>query len=50
MASAMSADRENDPDILSMIGASAALHISHIPVPEADRHRPHRPGRRRIRA
>ncbi|MBL8798685.1 MAG: polyribonucleotide nucleotidyltransferase, partial [Planctomycetia bacterium] len=31
MASTLSADRENDPDILSMIGASAALHISHIP-------------------
>ena len=27
----MSADRQNDPDILSMIGASAALHISDIP-------------------
>jgi polyribonucleotide nucleotidyltransferase len=31
MAVVLSADRENDPDILSMIGASAALHISHIP-------------------
>ncbi len=27
----MSADRQNDPDVLSMIGASAALHISDIP-------------------
>lgn len=27
----LSTDRENDPDILAMIGASAALHISHIP-------------------
>ncbi len=27
----LSADRENDPDILAMIGASAALHVSHIP-------------------
>ncbi len=31
MASTLSADRENDPDILCMIGASAALHISPIP-------------------
>ena len=31
MASTLSADRENDPDILSMIGASAALHLSQIP-------------------
>ncbi|MCS6850989.1 MAG: polyribonucleotide nucleotidyltransferase [Gemmataceae bacterium] len=31
MASVLSFDKENDPDILSMIGSSAALHISHIP-------------------
>jgi polyribonucleotide nucleotidyltransferase len=31
MANVMSADRDNDPDVLSMIGASAALHVSHIP-------------------
>ena len=31
MAATMAADRENDPDILAMIGASAALHVSHIP-------------------
>src|SRR5262245_22270002 len=31
MASVRSFDRENDPDILCMIGASAALHVSHIP-------------------
>src|ERR1700733_7502000 len=31
MASTLSADKENDPDILSMIGSSAALHVSHIP-------------------
>lgn len=31
MASTLSADKENDPDMLSMIGASAALHVSHIP-------------------
>jgi len=27
----LSADKENDPDVLSMIGSSAALHVSHIP-------------------
>ncbi len=31
MASTLSFDRENDADILCMIGASAALHVSHIP-------------------
>jgi polyribonucleotide nucleotidyltransferase len=31
MAAVLSADKENDPDILSMIGSSAALHVSHIP-------------------
>jgi polyribonucleotide nucleotidyltransferase len=31
MATTLSADRENDPDVLCMIGASAALHISQIP-------------------
>ena len=31
VASVLSADRENDPDILAMIGASAALSISKIP-------------------
>jgi polyribonucleotide nucleotidyltransferase len=31
MASVLSADKDHDPDILSMIGASAALHISRIP-------------------
>jgi polyribonucleotide nucleotidyltransferase len=31
MSAVLSADKENDPDVLSMIGASAALHISHIP-------------------
>jgi polyribonucleotide nucleotidyltransferase len=31
MASTLSADRENDPDVLCMIGASAALHVSPIP-------------------
>src|SRR5271169_887392 len=31
MASTLSADKDNDPDVLSMIGASAALHVSQIP-------------------
>ena len=31
MATVYSADKENDPDILGMIGASAALHVSNIP-------------------
>ncbi len=31
MAGVLSADKENDPDILAMIGASASLHISKIP-------------------
>jgi polyribonucleotide nucleotidyltransferase len=31
MGAVLSADRENDPDVLCMIGASAALHLSHIP-------------------
>jgi polyribonucleotide nucleotidyltransferase len=31
MSTVLSCDRENDPDILSIIGASAALYISHIP-------------------
>jgi polyribonucleotide nucleotidyltransferase len=31
MAMVLSADRENDPDVLSMIGSSAALHISSLP-------------------
>src|SRR5947209_12314310 len=31
MASVLSADKENDPDVLSMIGASGALHVSPIP-------------------
>src|SRR5208283_4588512 len=31
MASTLSYDRENDPDVLCLIGASAALHVSQIP-------------------
>jgi len=35
MAVVLSADKENDPDVLSMIGGSAALHVSAIPFKEA---------------
>jgi polyribonucleotide nucleotidyltransferase len=31
MGATLSADRDNDPDVLCMIGASAALHVSPIP-------------------
>ena len=31
MSQVLSADEDNDPDILSIVGASAALHISDIP-------------------
>src|SRR5689334_3407090 len=31
MCAVLSADKENDPDVLSMIGSSGALHVSHIP-------------------
>ncbi len=31
MGAVLSADKENDPDVLSIIGASAALHMSPIP-------------------
>jgi len=31
MSAVLSADKENDPDVLSMIGSSAALQVSHIP-------------------
>ncbi|MGA1790631.1 MAG: polyribonucleotide nucleotidyltransferase [bacterium] len=34
IAMALSADQENDPDVLSLIGASCALHISQIPFQE----------------
>lgn len=31
MTTVLSADRENDPDVLSIVGASASLHISDMP-------------------
>ncbi len=31
LVTVLSADQENDPDVLAMVGASAALHISKIP-------------------
>src|SRR6185436_1836468 len=35
MASTMSFDRQNDPDVCCMIGSSAALHVSPIPFLKA---------------
>ncbi|MBU0650761.1 polyribonucleotide nucleotidyltransferase, partial [bacterium] len=35
MAAVLSSDGENQPDILAMIGASAALYVSDIPFTEA---------------
>src|SRR5438128_6823105 len=35
MGAVLSADRENDPDILCLIGSSAALHLSQIPFLKA---------------
>src|SRR5947208_14162087 len=31
MSTVLSSDRQNDPDILSIIGASASLWVSHMP-------------------
>lgn len=31
IATVLSADQQNDPDIIAMIGASAALEVGHIP-------------------
>jgi polyribonucleotide nucleotidyltransferase len=31
IATVLSADRDNDPDVVAMLGASAALHVSDIP-------------------
>ncbi len=42
----LSHDLENDPDIVALIGASAALTISGIPVPRSDRRRARRLYRR----
>jgi len=35
MAAVLSADQQNDPDVLSIIGAGAALHVSELPFKEA---------------
>jgi polyribonucleotide nucleotidyltransferase len=35
IALVQSADQENDPDVLALAGAGAALHISDIPFPQA---------------
>jgi polyribonucleotide nucleotidyltransferase len=45
----LSADSENDTDVLAITGASAALALSEIPVREDDRRRPRRPRRRPVR-
>ncbi len=34
VASVLSSDQQNDSDVLALIGASAALNISHVPFPE----------------
>ena len=44
----LSADGENDPDILSIIGASASLMVSDIPWAGPLGRRPRRPGWRQI--
>ena len=36
VATVLSVDMENEPDVVAMTGASAALHISPIPFPGAD--------------
>ena len=45
----LGADGENDSDVLSMNGASAALCVSDIPVCRPDRSRARRPDRWRVR-
>ncbi len=45
----LSADGENDSDILSIVAASAALTLSEIPFLGPDRRRARRPRRRRVR-
>ena len=49
IALVLSADAENDSDVLAITGASAALALSSHPVHPHDRRRPRRPGRRRVR-
>ena len=48
-AGPISADRQNDADVLSMIGASAALVLAQRPVPRPDRRDPAGAGRRQVR-
>ena len=48
IALVLSADTENDSDVLAITGASAALALSEIPFAEDDRRRPRRPGRRPV--
>ncbi|MGH9466646.1 MAG: polyribonucleotide nucleotidyltransferase, partial [Terriglobales bacterium] len=35
IAFVLSADQENDPDVLALTGAGAALHVSDVPFPQA---------------
>ena len=49
IALVLSADTENDSDVLAITGASAALALSEIPFEKTDRRRARRPGRRRVR-
>ena len=46
----LSHDMENDPDIVAMVAASAALTLSGVPFLGPDRRRPRRRHRRRVRA
>ena len=48
-AGPISADRQNDPDVLSMIGASAALVLARVPFLGPDRRDPAGPSRRPAR-
>ena len=43
IALVLSADAENDSDVLAITGASAALALSSIPFSTHDRRRPRRP-------
>ena len=47
-AGPISADRQNDADVLSMIGASAALVLARVPFLGPDRRDPAGPGRRQV--
>ena len=48
IALVISADTDNDSDVLAITGASAALAISSVPFTRSDRRRARRPDRRRV--